>query len=77
MDRLTGWLDAVQVTATRVRVIAIRDPTLCIEPCHPVRRQPLSRFGGLHEGQFPRAMVGRTRGNALCVKLFYFLLGVG
>ena len=28
LDRLTCWLDAVQVVATRVRVIAIRDPTL-------------------------------------------------
>src|SRR5882724_11070286 len=28
IDRLTCWLDAVQVIATRVTVIAIRDPTL-------------------------------------------------
>jgi len=28
IDRLTCWLDRVQVMATRVRVIAIRDPTL-------------------------------------------------
>jgi hypothetical protein len=28
IDRLTCWLDTVQVIATRVRVIAIRDPTL-------------------------------------------------
>src|SRR3954462_7358009 len=28
IDRLTSWLDTVQVIATRVRVIAIRDPTL-------------------------------------------------
>ena len=28
IDRLTCWLDIVQVIATRVRVIAIRDPTL-------------------------------------------------
>ena len=28
IDRLTCWPDTVQVIATRVRVIAIRDPTL-------------------------------------------------
>jgi hypothetical protein len=28
IDRLTRWLDTVQAVATRVRVIAIRDPTL-------------------------------------------------
>ncbi len=32
IDRLTCWLDAVQVIATRVRVIAIHDPTLRMRP---------------------------------------------